>query len=1054
MKKILFLILTVIIGLQSFAQIDLLRQKLDSIFQYIDKTQIPTGYLKEYGAELMPIHCFNGVLTDSNAIVDIDCFRTTYTDLATAKIQLQLPLMKDLTFVNSTIDSLKSISAVATPVAILYGNYASLRNDALSLNLFYVINQQVHDVAGRSQSPYVTNTLFAAAGINKVFTNTVTFTYKPVLYYTNTSITIADISVDFKDGQGFHIIPVNGTVSKTYTDSSSRKTIDFRAHLSTGGYVYCHSSADVFVTNSGIQYRYIGSDPQAKQVPVPVVAGEGLGGDTMQIRYSINNPTRTNSNPHLRKPLIYVEGYDISGKYNILNLISDNIQTPGEWVKLTQDYDFMHYLDDVSGYDLVFINYNTLRSFEDNSKMLQHVIEWVKQDKTAGGYTEQNVMIGVSAGGVLARYTLARMTKTISSESTDTRLLITHDSPHQGANVPLAFQHFLYDLGNVKILGNKIKDNLEDLKNFFVLNTLPATAELLRARVIDENGTVAINTFLNGSNSPYQQMIKFAPSDHQPIYRFIATAQGSQCGVSVMSSNGLPLANYDGDFAIVRWKLLFLPRPYRTNYFLTTQLSALPSTGTQSQIEYFKYSRRFSYWGIGFGTKTLKEVRRNNPTGFTDWDAAPGSTQSINDRTDGSLNTGLTKQKLPWYATPFVGIRAGLNMNVTQDLFSFVSTTSALDAPTGTSLNTVYLFQNTGTSGTSSQKYIAQEKFSSGSNTYYNQNHTDFTARNSRWIYNEMQDITQPIDCNDYCDISSIPINGSNIVCGCNTYTINGLTPNTTVTWNATPSGYVTITPNGSSVSVCKIYNGNITLTATISGGCGNGSIQKQIYVGTPTVSGTYSYNGQSHPLQYYSGTSSYNSVCNSITANTNMQISGASFVNWQRQSASISSLTWNQSGNNINFYFWSVGQTEVFRINAANTCGTTTHDFGFKSINCSGGGGGGGCSIYQLSPNPATSSIQVSIVPNIPAPCDPPPLGMAVTQENTPILSKVSSTNNRSIQSISIYDNKGQLQQQQQYNSSNKKATLNVSNLPSGIYFVNITDVAYTESHRVVIDK
>ena len=38
----------------SFAQTDPLREKLDSIFQYIDKNQIPSGYLKEYGSQLAP----------------------------------------------------------------------------------------------------------------------------------------------------------------------------------------------------------------------------------------------------------------------------------------------------------------------------------------------------------------------------------------------------------------------------------------------------------------------------------------------------------------------------------------------------------------------------------------------------------------------------------------------------------------------------------------------------------------------------------------------------------------------------------------------------------------------------------------------------------------------------------------------------------------------------------------------------------------------------------------------------------------------------------------
>lgn len=171
MKKLLLVVTTMIVTLQIFSQTDLLRQKLDSIFQYIDKTQIPTGYLKEYGAELMPIHCFNGILTDSNAIYNINSFRAAYTDISTAKIQTQLPAMQDLTVVNNKIDSLKN--TLAAPVALLYCNYASLRDDALRLNLFTINNQQVFDVPGRSQSPYKTNIFFAAASINKEFTNTV-----------------------------------------------------------------------------------------------------------------------------------------------------------------------------------------------------------------------------------------------------------------------------------------------------------------------------------------------------------------------------------------------------------------------------------------------------------------------------------------------------------------------------------------------------------------------------------------------------------------------------------------------------------------------------------------------------------------------------------------------------------------------------------------------------------------------------------------------------------------------------------------------------------------
>ncbi len=37
----------------SKAQTDSARLELDQIFQYIDKSQIPTGYLNEYGADVV-----------------------------------------------------------------------------------------------------------------------------------------------------------------------------------------------------------------------------------------------------------------------------------------------------------------------------------------------------------------------------------------------------------------------------------------------------------------------------------------------------------------------------------------------------------------------------------------------------------------------------------------------------------------------------------------------------------------------------------------------------------------------------------------------------------------------------------------------------------------------------------------------------------------------------------------------------------------------------------------------------------------------------------------
>lgn len=81
---------------QAHAQIDSLRITLDKIFAHIDKSQVATGFLEEYGAQFLDLKTYNGVLTDSNYVANIDAFRAIYDDIATAKIQTQLARIDSL----------------------------------------------------------------------------------------------------------------------------------------------------------------------------------------------------------------------------------------------------------------------------------------------------------------------------------------------------------------------------------------------------------------------------------------------------------------------------------------------------------------------------------------------------------------------------------------------------------------------------------------------------------------------------------------------------------------------------------------------------------------------------------------------------------------------------------------------------------------------------------------------------------------------------------------------------------------------------------------------
>ncbi len=205
---------------------DVLRNELDAIFQYVDKSQVPSGYLDEYGPQFAEKKWYNGVLADSNFIQFISGFRFLYNDMEQARIYSGAPVLPSLSTINTTINQLTLSNH--TPLVFLLAKYATAKEDAINLNLFSNNgNNQVLDVPGRSQSPYIEHNFFAACPVaeDAPQTNTISLSYNPSLVYSNCGKTISSVAVDFLKGSGYQTINPNSNVSYTYTDSSGYKNL-------------------------------------------------------------------------------------------------------------------------------------------------------------------------------------------------------------------------------------------------------------------------------------------------------------------------------------------------------------------------------------------------------------------------------------------------------------------------------------------------------------------------------------------------------------------------------------------------------------------------------------------------------------------------------------------------------------------------------------------------------------------------------------------------------------------------------------------------------------
>lgn len=382
MKTFLAIAAMLFINLCTFAQTDPARIEQDHIFQYINKGLIPTGFLNEYGPETVKKLWLTGVLTDSNHILDIEMFNFLYNDIENSRINTTVvPLMPlDSVQIKAHIARFDSVSQLV----FISADYAELREDAVQQNLFTANNNQVFDVAGRTQTPYILKHVFGGAPVlpESLFRNEIRIIYKEG-FYGNTGKTISLVQVDFLDGSGYQSVYLNSIpqmVAKTYTDVSGYKKFAVKITYSDNTTDHCYTGQIVKVdaTSSMLgRYSQLSTDeinnPKHVIQPtaylnvnptIPAIFPTGSPLHIIQqfnqnmkiyIRYSATR-VGTNLADEIVKPFIIVEGYDITDASKLLKPNNYNINSLlDEWDKpvIKSIFDITKKLDEDGGYDLI-----------------------------------------------------------------------------------------------------------------------------------------------------------------------------------------------------------------------------------------------------------------------------------------------------------------------------------------------------------------------------------------------------------------------------------------------------------------------------------------------------------------------------------------------------------------------------------------------------------------------------------------------------------------------------------------------------------------------------
>lgn len=393
----------------------------DKIFEHVDLPQVPYGILEDYGLSSVSLLPYTKQKLDTTNYLNYATLQQIIGGLNSSMVIPHHPDSINLDRVNSLNEECYGKGVV--PITLLRYDLCRFSEEAVRRGDVYPLNDQIRVKGGISKSPYEELHLFAAAPFtSELSSRDVTFSIPQQLMLTN-SQAIAQIEVQFEEGQPFRSITIGEQVSYRYA-TDGLKMVTMRIQQ-VGASRWYRSHFPLVISTQLV--------PKSKTeisglVEVPIQSSRQLhSGGTLQYKLSPHNHTGK-----FRKPLFIVEGFDV---YNIVHH-----DTEKNWTITSpfREDDFNRILD--LGYDIAYLDYaDGMDDIRRNAALFQEALRYINTHKEGD---EKNVVVGLSMGGLVASYGLRKME--LAGEDHETRKYISYDSPHMGANVPLGAFYMAY----------------------------------------------------------------------------------------------------------------------------------------------------------------------------------------------------------------------------------------------------------------------------------------------------------------------------------------------------------------------------------------------------------------------------------------------------------------------------------------------------------------------------------------------------------------------------------------------------------------------------------
>ena len=604
--------------------------KNNSVFQYVDKSKISTGLLYDYGLHMVSPTYYNGTTINDDNYIDIDLWKFLYGGMYSSKINSNISLSTP-ELIETNINNQSSNS-----LAIMHLKYNIYKSDALSSGLVSVRNEQIYDISGKN--PYEEKFLFAIAPKESYYKGkTISFKFNSSLFINNTGKSVKTLQINFNNETGYMNASWNSVISHTFA-SIGFKDIYFRITYTDNTTYTCRTKISIYGDNP-ISLR-------SADLTRDISPSSQHSGGQIQIKYAFGN-----TSSQIRKPLIVAEGFDPSSVLGLNNLdISYLIDSAGYVGSFNIGYPNIY--NNINSFDVIYLDYNDgLDDIKRNAKLFQEVIEYVNSNKVGN---HPNIVMGISMGGLVARYALRKMET--ENKDHDTWKYISVDSPHKGANVPIGFQAFIRHLADVKVSSGFIP--LFQVKNLDVIKKALG--------ILDSKAAKQMLTYYVSSNSQINNSEHLTFQTEYDNLGFpqrcenIAVSNGTKNGTKLMEPNTV-IADFSEDKKLDWWanllaisfgdllsltnlnKAIILKWPGNSHVLGTLKINAAPNKQS-STVYNGKLWVEKRVFGIKMASATLFQKTFNSNTSTYPLDGAPGGYYKIS-TVAGGLPAGMIKKE-------------------------------------------------------------------------------------------------------------------------------------------------------------------------------------------------------------------------------------------------------------------------------------------------------------------------------------------------------------------------------------------------------------------------